>query len=101
MNSKTLSFALLLINFLFTTSYSAFGQNRKQLEGLASTYKQYSELSREVSYAHLNKTTFLNGEIMGFTAYVFDKVSKTPSVTATNVYCTISDENNTIIKSEM
>lgn len=103
MKSKTTSLALFLINIIFiaTVSFSAFGQNKKELETLISSYKTYSELPREISYAHLNKTVFLKGEIMGFTAYIFDKSSKKSSTTATNIYCTISDENNKIIKSEM
>lgn len=38
---------------------------------------------------------------MGFTTYIFDKSSKKLSTTATNIYCTISDVNNKIIKSKM
>lgn len=38
---------------------------------------------------------------MAFTVYVFGKNTKKTSTTATNLYCTISDENNRIVKSEM
>lgn len=80
--------------------FSGVAQDAKN-QDLVSSYKNYTELPREVSYAHLNKTTFLNGEFMGFTVYVFDKLNKKPSTTATNIYCTLADEKNKIIKSKM
>lgn len=82
-------------------NFSVFSQNKKELKNLTSSYKEYTELPREISYAHLNKTTYLKGEIMGFAVYVFDKNSKKPSKTATNVYCTISDGKDKVIKSQM
>lgn len=92
-------FQLSLFFILLTTSLS-FVQNNKQPE-LVSSYKEYTALPREISYAHLNKTIYLKGEIMGFAAYIFGKNSKVISATATNVYCTITDNKNKIIKSEM
>lgn len=38
---------------------------------------------------------------MGFTAYVFDKSSKTPSKSSKNLYCTISSKNGEIIKQKL
>ncbi len=92
------SFPLSLILVLIS-GFSGFGQIKQP--DLVSSYKAYTELPREIGYAHLNKTTYLKGEIIGYTAYIFDKASHKLSSTATNVYCTISDENNTTIKSEM
>ncbi|WP_310991267.1 hypothetical protein [Aequorivita marina] len=88
----------LFLILIFT--FSGFAQNKKQPD-LVTSYKEYTELPREISYAHLNKTTYLKGEILGYTTYVFDKLSKKPSPRTTNVYCTISDENDRIVKSEM
>lgn len=85
---------------VLTFTFSGFAQNKNEKSELVSSYKEYTELPREISYAHLNKTTYLKGEIMGFSVYVLDKLSKKPS-TATNIYCTISDEKNRVIKSEM
>lgn len=93
-------FRLSIVLFL-TATFSVFSQNTKDLKKLTSFYKEYTELPREISYAHLNKTTYLNGEIMGFAVYVLDKASKKPSKTATNIFCTISDRNDKVIKSEM
>lgn len=100
MNSKYTFLPIFQFGLILIFTFSGFAQNKKQPD-LASSYKGYTELPREVSYAHLNKTTYLKGEIMGFTAYVFDKSNKKPSTTTTNIYCTISDEKNRIIKSSM
>lgn len=91
---------LTFLCFLFLT-FSNFAQNKKDQPDLVSSYKEYTDLPRETVYAHLNKTTYFKGEIMGFTVYAFDKSTKKPSTTATNIYCTISDENNKLIKSEL
>lgn len=103
MNSKSTSTSFLsaIFFFIIMASFSGFGQNNKELDNLISSYKEYIELPREISYAHLNKTIYLKGEIMAYTVYAFDKSTKKPSTKTTNVYCTISDENNKIIKSEM
>ena len=95
----TLSKLSLLIVFL--SFFHGFGQNQKELGNLITSYKEYTEIPRETAYAHLNKTQLLNGEILGFAAYIFDKSDKKLSPTATNIYCTISDERNNIIKSQM
>ncbi|MGO3181239.1 MAG: hypothetical protein ACTIJ9_00255 [Aequorivita sp.] len=102
MNSKItdLSIFLQCLTLVLVFSFSGFGQNKENSD-LVSSYKEYTELPREISYAHLNKTTYLKGEIMGFTVYVFDKLNKKPSPTTRNIYCTISDEKNRIVKSEM
>lgn len=94
----TLFHLSLFLILIFT--FSGFAQNKNQPD-LVSSYKEYTELPREISYAHLNKSTYLKGEIMGFTTYVFDKANKKPSTTTTNIYCTISDKNNNIVKSKM
>ena len=89
----------LSVIFILISSFSGFGQNKQP--DLVSSYKTYTELPREVGYAQLNKTQYLKGEILGYTAYIFDKANHQPSKTATNVYCTLSDENDKIVKSEM
>ncbi len=101
MNSKTTlssitPFGIILI---LISSFSAFGQVKQP--DLVSSYRLYTELPREIGFAHLNKSTYLKGEILGYTAYIFDKANHKLSTTATNVYCTISDEKNDLIKSEM
>ena len=103
MESKTALSSLfqLALFFILINTFQGYGQNKTELDTLVSSYKEYTEMPREIGYAHLNKTKLVNGEILGFTAYILDKTSKKLSPTATNIYCTISDEKNNIIKSQM
>ncbi|WP_460220567.1 hypothetical protein [Psychroserpens sp. MEBiC05023] len=80
------------------SSLTAFSQNNKDV---IASYDTYSKLPREVAYVHLNKSIYIKGECIGFSAYVLDKNTKKPSSITKNLYCTISDKNNKIIKSVM
>ncbi|MEH6534802.1 MAG: hypothetical protein V7719_00305 [Psychroserpens sp.] len=70
-------------------------------EDLLDMYENYTESPREVVYVHLNKSTYVNGEMLGFTAYVFDKFAKKRSVSTTNLYCTLSDLDGNVIKQKL
>lgn len=69
MNSKTTLSSLLPLSLIFIliSSFSGFGQNKQPI--LVSSYKEYTELPREIAYAHLNKTTYLKGEILLYCVY--------------------------------
>ena len=64
-------------------------------------FNKYTKPFEEVAYTHLNKTTFIKGEKIGFTSYVLNKKSKKPSEITTNLYCVITDENNKIVKQKL
>lgn len=86
---------LFLILLIFTQpSFSQDGD-------LISSYENYSDLAREVAYIHLNKTTYIKGESIGFNAYVLDKSSKVLSGETVNLYCTLSDSKGKIIKKKL
>ncbi|MGB5820173.1 MAG: hypothetical protein WBG90_11875 [Saonia sp.] len=95
MKSHIVLFVITLISFC------SFGQVGDMQEELLETYEAYTELPREIVYVHTNKTTYIKGEQMGFTAYTFDKESKKLSDETTNLYVTISDKNNIPIKQQL
>jgi|GEM_PF-438946 hypothetical protein len=68
---------------------------------LLSAYQNYTEGAREVAYLHLNKSTYIKGEAIGFTAYVFDKKDKKPSNLTTNLYVSIEDKNDKTIAKKL
>jgi hypothetical protein len=68
---------------------------------LFDAYKNYSKLPRETAYGHLNKSTLIIGESLGFSVYLLDKNTKKPSLRAKNVFCTIQNSTGTIIKKKM
>ena len=86
----------------FCVLISFFGHGQQDsTERLIDAYELFTEAPREVAYAHLNKSTYVEGEMLGFTAYIFDKYSKTLSESATNLYCTISNENGDILRKKL
>ena len=96
--NKTTFFLTRFLSFIFLTiAISSLGQTTKIIE----SYEEYSEAPREIAYAHLNKSTYIEGEILGFTAYIFDKFTKESSKMTSNLYCTISDENGDVLKKKL
>lgn len=85
---------------LFFISFSVFAQSEKA-EEIIESYEDYTEAPREVAYVHLNKSTYINGEIIGLKAYIFDKFTKEPSKMTRNLYCTISGDDGKIIKEKL
>nr|WP_321232718.1 hypothetical protein [uncultured Psychroserpens sp.] len=84
--------------FVFLISSICFAQND---DSVIASFEKYTELPREIAYAHLNKSIYIKGEIIGLSAYVLDKNTKKPSKLTTNLYCTISDTENNIIKNQL
>jgi hypothetical protein len=85
--------------------YSAWNTNliaqENNFNKIVETFQDYSKAYREVVYCHLNKSTYIKGEDLGFSAYVLNKYLKTPSKTTKNLYCLILDSTNTIVKSKL
>ena len=97
MHTTTFRF-LDIIFFVFILNLSLHSQENNTI---FEAYENYVEAPREVVYLHLNKSTYVKGESIGFTAYVLDKKEKTPSLITTNLYISISDENNKQIKQQL
>ncbi|MDH7447380.1 hypothetical protein [Aquimarina sp. 2201CG14-23] len=90
---------LFWISLLFFTF--SFGQNNFSDKDLISSYEDYAEMTREVAYIHLNKQTFIKGEMIAFNAYLLDKNTKKLSSATSNLYCIILDQNDVIIQSKL
>ncbi|WP_299128537.1 hypothetical protein [uncultured Winogradskyella sp.] len=94
---KKLRFSKIILLFLFCISLG-FSQSS---DIIAENYSNYTDAPREVVYVHLNKSTYIEGEMLGFTAYVFDKFVKKPSLMTKNLYCTISDSKGNVLKKKL
>ncbi|WP_299335835.1 hypothetical protein [uncultured Psychroserpens sp.] len=68
---------------------------------LIDAYEDYTDLSREQVYVHLNKSTYISGEMLGFNAYVFHKDIKELSENTANLYCQILDKNDKVIAEKL
>ena len=106
LNLKRLSgFKNSLLFLIIVAFYSPTGEplmaQIENSENIITPFNDYNALYREVAYCHLNKSTFIKGEMIGFSGYVFDKDLKVPSTLTKNLYCVITDNNNKVIKSKM
>jgi len=88
---------LLILSGLFFFGNSQTNNDSKLFEA----YKNYTKLPREIAFAHVNKSTLIVGESLGFSVYVFDKYTKKSSAVTTNVYCSIEDRTGKTLKSKM
>lgn len=79
-----------------------FGNSQNPNDDLLfEAYKNYSKLPREIAYGHLNKSTLIKGESLGFSIYLFDKHTKKSSTQTKNVYCTIQNRSGKVLKEQM
>ncbi|WP_400076040.1 hypothetical protein [Winogradskyella sp. R77965] len=90
-------------HYLYLLFFICFGFLSAQEESvdIIDTYEDYTASPRETVYLHLNKSTYIKGEFIGFTAYVLDKKDKRLSLLTTNLYVSIEDENKNIIKKKL
>ena len=88
---------MVLIMSFFTIG-CCFSQDTSNL---IDAFEDYSDLSREQIYIHLNKSTYITGEMLGFNTYVFLKDIKEPSTQTANVYCQILDSEDNVLAEKM
>ncbi|MCK8481597.1 hypothetical protein [Psychroserpens algicola] len=86
---------------IFLLGHVVNAQDQNEGIDLISAYKDYTEMDRELVYAHLNKSIYVKGETIGIKAYVLDKYSKTLASQAANLYCTISDDKGVLIEQKL
>lgn len=80
---------------------SVFSISAQEDSEILEAYEEYTDAAREVVYMQLNKSTYITGESIGFTAYVMDKKDKKPSLLTTNLYVSIEDKNQNILKQKL
>lgn len=81
---------------------STFILNAQEYDNnLIDAYEDYTDAPREVAYVHLNKSTYIKGESIGFTAYVMDKKDKQPSLLTSNLYVSIEDADKNVVKQKL
>ena len=103
MKTSHSSFTKVKISLICLSFFSAiitYSQEKNDDE-LFNSYQSYIQLPRETCYAHLNKSTLVSGESLGFTVYLFDKYTKRSSVVTRNVYCTLETRSGKVLKKQM
>ena len=76
-------------------------QSQVDEKKLLDTYKEFGVSTREIAYVHINKSTFIKNETLGFSAYILDKAKKESLKITKNLYCVITDKNDNVIKSKL
>ncbi|WP_299120866.1 hypothetical protein [uncultured Winogradskyella sp.] len=92
-------YSTLSLYFILCISFSFL--NAQEESDLINIFDDYIDAPRELVYLHLNKSTYIKGESIGFTAYVLDKKTKKTSLLTTNLYVSVEDENKNIIKKKL
>ncbi|MBC3845602.1 hypothetical protein H8K90_04375 [Winogradskyella echinorum] len=100
MKNSTLFSVSKLVFFITFLSFNLLTAQEDPIDILDS-YEDYTSGAREVVYVHLNKSTYIKGESIGFTAYVLDKKDKKPSLVTTNLYVSIEDEKNNVLQKKL
>ncbi|GGI56445.1 hypothetical protein [Winogradskyella haliclonae] len=96
---KTTFFNISLFYFLLPPLVSV--NLNAQSKDIIGAFENYTKAPRELAYIHLNKSTYIKGEMIGFAAYILDKTNKTPSTNTTNLYVTILNNKDSIIKKKL
>ena len=91
----------LITMLIYTVSHTSLQAQESGQDKIDESYQNYSKAYREIAYCHLNKSTYIKGEHIGFSAYVLNKDLKTPSELTKNLYCVILDSTNAIIQSKL
>jgi hypothetical protein len=87
--------------FILLIQFSTSSQDLFKDKKIDTAFIKYSERPRETAYVHLNKSTYIKNEDLGFTAYVFHKNDKRLSLLTKNLYVVIRDKNNKIVKEKL
>jgi hypothetical protein len=86
--------------YVFFLGYFSF-LNAQNESKIFDAYDKYVEAPRETVYLHLNKSNYIKGETIGFTAYILDKDKKTASQLTTNLYVSLEDEKGKVIRQKL
>ncbi|AGC75413.1 hypothetical protein LX97_00111 [Nonlabens dokdonensis] len=89
-----------LLCFLLLCCWSLSAQNEND-DVLSKTYTTFNNIPQEVAYLHLNKSTYIKGEQIAFTAYVLDKLSKNPSAISSNLYVTLENKSGDVLSQQL
>ena len=83
---------------LLSISSGLLAQNNSTIE---ESYKSYFELPRESIFLHLNKSTYVVGEELWFSAYAYDRKNGVPFTQTTNLQVSIYNEQGLPLEDQL
>ncbi|WP_299054507.1 hypothetical protein [uncultured Polaribacter sp.] len=90
-----------IVLILLISQFYSSAQELYKEKNIDTAFYQFTQKPREIAYVHLNKSTYIVNEDIGFTAYLFSKNDKKLSLATKNLYCVIKDKNNTTVKEQL
>ncbi|WP_194851232.1 TonB-dependent receptor [Nonlabens antarcticus] len=78
-----------------------FTQAQNGKKEIADSFQEFKSVPKSNIYLHVNKSILVQGEDLGFSAYVFDHVNQIPSADVTNLYCQFLDSTSIVIKEKL
>ncbi len=94
-------FLQLFALFILLVSFSGRVNSQNTEAKLVENLVDYKLQKKEVAYLHLNKSHYLKNEQLGFTAYILNEFEHTPDPNDSNLYVTIKNEKDSLIRKDM
>ncbi|EMY79841.1 hypothetical protein pgond44_14898 [Psychroflexus gondwanensis ACAM 44] len=91
----------ILLFFSISVLFCINVNGQKNQNDIDDKLKENLEVPREIAYLHLNKSTYLKGEQIAFSAYVLNKYNLKASKETTNLYVQIKDADEKVIKEKL
>ncbi|QYA25073.1 hypothetical protein G3I01_05970 [Gramella sp. MT6] len=87
--------------FIFSLSFHQSINAQDNSKEIQEKLIEFQSTPKETAYLHLNKSILLQGEQLGFSAYVVTQQDFKPSLKTTNLYVQIKDSNDKVVKEKM
>lgn len=89
--------------FLIGLAILSFASLQAQItnDSILKDFDNFMKIPESNVYMHLNKSILLEGETLGFSAYVMDHKKQIPSQIVKNLYCQILNSEGKVIKEQM
>ncbi|PTX45238.1 hypothetical protein C8P64_1230 [Christiangramia gaetbulicola] len=101
MKKLLLAKPLLLILFIFRLSFHQSINAQDTSKEIQEKLIEFQSTPKETAYLHLNKSILLQGEQLGFSAYIINQQDLKPSLKTTNLYVQVKDSNDKVVKEKM
>lgn len=92
---------IILVFYLYFLVSPINGQELFKDKNIDSSFLNYTKKSKEIAYSHLNKSTYIVGEEIGFTSYIINNRTNSFFELSKNLYCVIKDKDGKTIKEQL
>ncbi len=94
---NTFSNSCVLFITFFSFLFFGLAQTDATQESFIADYQSYFKSERKTVHLHLNKSTFITGEHIWFSSYVFNQTKNSPSTEEEYVYVDLLDQSGQVL----